>query len=58
MAAHAVSDDEQPSAGMVRLALLVGRRVRPEVLILGTHETDVGPQDGANDKATGGAGLL
>jgi hypothetical protein len=58
VAAHSVGDDEKPSARVVRLPLLVRRGVRPEVLILGANESDVGPEHGTNDKATGRAGLL
>jgi hypothetical protein len=43
---------------MVCLSFFVGGRVRPEVLILGTNQADIGPKHGPNDKATGRAGLL
>jgi hypothetical protein len=56
VSAHSVGDHEEASAGVMRLQFFVGSGVRPEVLILGPHQTDVGPKYGTNDKATGRAG--
>jgi hypothetical protein len=58
MTAHAVRDDEKTSAGMMRLPLFVSRRVGGEVLIFRANKADVRTEHGANDKATGRAGLL
>jgi hypothetical protein len=58
MAAHPVGHDEQTPAGMAAFALLVGRGVGAEVLILRTDETHVSAQYCTHDEITGGTGMF